>query len=305
MPDKPVFSVIIPVHNKLPHLERSIQSVIRQSFQNFELILVDDASSDGSSEKLTEFRDSRIKLLKRDVPGPGGYAARNLGIAHSTGEWICFLDADDEWEARVLETIVKFSLGDPDVELISWGWHIVKGSKRTVDKFSNLHKEHSYKYINLIDFLNGPQPIWTGAVSIKKSVLLKAGVFPEKDFKRGGDMDTWIRCLWHSNKSVWLNETMSSYHVDSVNMITKSIERDLLFIFSPFLKELSRKKDNQLNKAIMHFQNRYIYILLNGNVYEGKKIDYKILKRMSLDVQGLWLVLKLHLNKLRLSVKGD
>lgn len=65
------FSVVIPVYNKLPHLERSIQSVLNQSHQNFELLLVDDASTDGSSEKLLEFKDERIRLLKRTTPGAG------------------------------------------------------------------------------------------------------------------------------------------------------------------------------------------------------------------------------------------
>ena len=90
------FSVIIPVGNKAPHLDRSINSVLNQSFKDFELILIDDATTDGSAAKLAGFTDYRIRLLKRSQPGPGGYAARNLGIKESRTNWIAFLDADDE-----------------------------------------------------------------------------------------------------------------------------------------------------------------------------------------------------------------
>src|SRR5699024_9409054 len=113
-----MFSVIIPVHNKLPHLERSIYSVLNQSFRNFELLLIDDASTDGSSEKLEEFNDPRIRMFKREKPGPGGYAARNLGIENAKYDWICFLDADDEWNLDYLMNIHDVITNNPDVELI-------------------------------------------------------------------------------------------------------------------------------------------------------------------------------------------
>ncbi|MDO6390989.1 glycosyltransferase family 2 protein [Pontibacter sp. BT731] len=302
MESKNKFSVIVPIHNKLPHLERSVNSVLNQTFDNLELILVDDASSDGSSGKISEFKDPRIKVFRREIPGPGGYAARNLGITHATGEWICFLDADDEWESSLLETIHRTIMSNPNVELISWGWFITRGGIKILDKHTLTYNKLNARYYTLMDFLNGPPQIWTGAVSIKKDVLIKSGCFPENDFKRGGDMDTWIRCLWHSRQNIWLNRTLSYYHVDSVNMVTKNVERDISFIFSPFLQTLLEYQNPLLNKAIKNFQNRYLYILLNGNVYKNRNINYGLLKKMNLNYQGIWLIIKLHLNKFRLSL---
>src|SRR5699024_5819196 len=114
-----MFSVIIPVHNKLPHLDRSIYSVLNQTYKNFELLLIDDASTDGSSEKIAEYDDSRIRRFRRNTPGPGGYAARNLGIQEAKYEWIAFLDADDEWKKEHLEEQAKIIIKDREVELIS------------------------------------------------------------------------------------------------------------------------------------------------------------------------------------------
>src|SRR5690606_7754713 len=98
-----MFSVIIPVHNKAPHLNRSINSVLNQTFLEFELILINDASTDGSMKILESYSDPRIRLLERSTPGPGGYAARNLGIQTAKFKWISFLDADDAWEIDYLE----------------------------------------------------------------------------------------------------------------------------------------------------------------------------------------------------------
>ncbi|RDC66037.1 glycosyltransferase family 2 protein [Adhaeribacter pallidiroseus] len=305
MSANPFFSVVIPVHNKLPHLDRSVDSVLKQTYPNFEVILVDDASSDGSSEKLAGFQDNRISRFRRDTPGPGGYAARNVGIDNAKYDWICFLDADDAWELDLLATLAETIKADKEVEIISWGWYWTKGNEKRLDAFSLANKAHTSRTFTLIDFLKGPQPIWTGAVAMKREVLLKAGKFPEKEFRRGGDMDTWTRCLWQSKKSVWLNKTMSYYHIDSVNMVTQKVNRETGFIFSPFLQNLLQtSNDKNLKEAVKCYQNRYIYIDINGNVYQGRGINYNLLKKMNLNRQGLWLSLKLHLNNLRHSFKS-
>src|SRR5699024_12061080 len=136
-----MFSVIIPVHNKLPHLDRSIYSVLNQTYSNFELLLIDDASTDGSSEKIAEYEDSRIRRFRRDSPGPGGYAARNLGIKEAKYEWIAFLDADDEWKNEYLDELAKVLVKDRDVELISSSHIRIKEGKVIPDKNKDKYDE--------------------------------------------------------------------------------------------------------------------------------------------------------------------
>src|SRR5690606_6038121 len=130
-----MFTVVMPIHNKAPHLRRSIDSVLNQTFEEFELMLINDASTDGSEKILTSYQDSRIKILNRLNPGPGGYAARNLGINTAKYDWISFIDADDSWEPVFLENISKAISNNPDVEFFTTKWDNIYSNKVVENSF--------------------------------------------------------------------------------------------------------------------------------------------------------------------------
>ena len=90
---KPFFSVIIPLYNKEKYIEKTIKSVLNQLFNDFEIIIVDDGSSDKSLNIVSEFNSPKIKIIKQSNKGAG--AARNLGIYHAKADYIALLDADD------------------------------------------------------------------------------------------------------------------------------------------------------------------------------------------------------------------
>lgn len=276
----PRFTIIIPVHNKLPHLDRSINSVLNQTFRDFELIIVDDASTDGSSEKLLTYKDDRIKYFRREIPGPGGYAARNLGINTATSEWILFLDADDKWENILLETVNDALLLNKDVELVCWSWLYVNSNKEQIDSFTRKNKSKRQTVFTLIDFLKGPRPICTIAVALRKDVLIKIGCFPEGKFQRGGDLDTWIRYLAVSRKNLWLNKTLSFYYTDSVNMVTKTAKSGVAEKDNALTHLFNNTDDKYLKKAIIEFQNSMRLSKLHRYVSSGKGIDYKLLSKV-------------------------
>lgn len=100
----PTISVIIPLYNKEPIIERTIKSVLNQSYSDFELIIVNDGSTDNSVEVVKRFDDDRIVLVEQENAGPS--AARNAGIKKAKGEWIVFLDADDELNDYALEHFI-------------------------------------------------------------------------------------------------------------------------------------------------------------------------------------------------------
>jgi glycosyltransferase involved in cell wall biosynthesis len=102
-------AVVVPVHNKRPHINRCLTSILSQTRPIDEIIVIDDASDDGSVGEIAKFADERIRLLKRPVPGPGGYAARNLGILQAKSDWIAFLDADDAWNPSHIEKLALSS----------------------------------------------------------------------------------------------------------------------------------------------------------------------------------------------------
>src|SRR5690606_1722460 len=142
--------------------------------------------------------DPRISILTRKVPGPGGYAARNLGINKAKYDWIAFLDADDEWAPDYLYERSIIIQKEKKLEVISSKWVYSKNGKITAVRGEAKRKPLYYSF-SLVDYFNNNLLVWTSAVTIRKNLLLRSGLFPEGKCKRGGDMDTWIRCLYNSN----------------------------------------------------------------------------------------------------------
>jgi glycosyltransferase involved in cell wall biosynthesis len=304
MKTKPFFSVIIPVHNKLPHLDRSINSVLNQSYINFELLLVDDASTDGSEKEILKYEDPRIRLFKRNEPGPGGYAARNLGIKMARYEWVCFLDADDEWDINLLETIKHTIEKHHAVDCVTWGWSSAMENRKWMDKTSLKNRKHSFRYFSLTDFFNQRHTLWTGAVAFRKSLILGAGAFPERGYKRGGDVDTWIRCLWQSRGNIWINKNLATYYLDSVNMVTKQVKMDPSYVFTPIVMDLKRSSDKKLVSAIKNYQNERIFSTVRSQIIAGEAVDYALIRKMNVSSQCVLLTGRLLYNKLRYGVKN-
>ena len=109
-------AVVIPVFNKERHVERAIRSALSQTLSPAKVVIVDDASTDGSRERIAAISDPRVTVIHRQTPGPGGYAARNAAINAVTTEWIAFLDVDlvaYAGTADVRGVIVAGQSGDP------------------------------------------------------------------------------------------------------------------------------------------------------------------------------------------------
>ena len=111
------FSVVIPLYNKAPYINCTIESVLAQTFKDFEVIVVDDGSSDGSAELVALVRDPRFRLTRQTNSGVS--AARNKGIALARGDWVAFLDGDDWHHPRYLETLVAAQNAYPDADTVA------------------------------------------------------------------------------------------------------------------------------------------------------------------------------------------
>ena len=107
-------SIVIPLYNKAPYIERALHSIRAQTLSDFEVIVVDDGSTDDGASIVAAYSDPRVRLIRQSNAGPG--PARNAGIAEAKGEFIAFLDADDEWLPTYLEENVR-SLEETGPEL--------------------------------------------------------------------------------------------------------------------------------------------------------------------------------------------
>ena len=113
-------SVIIPLFNKQPYIGRALQSVSAQTFADFEVIVVDDGSTDEGARVVEQFTDARVRLIKEDNSGPG--AARNRGLAEAQGELVAFLDADDEWLPEFLAESIHSLDDEPKASAVVSGY---------------------------------------------------------------------------------------------------------------------------------------------------------------------------------------
>lgn len=230
----PRISVIVPVYNKGPHIARCLRSVLAQTFESYELIVVDDCSTDDSLEQVQAFQDSRIKFLHRDKPGPGGYAARNLGIKEAKAEWCAFLDADDAWDEGHLECIGKMISGATnDVGFLFSGFRISRndGVIFSNDPYSARHSDGTIQLLDLRQFLAdwigfSNTPMRTSAVAIKKDVMEKIGSFPAQRCERGGDKDAWLRAMTIT-KAAFSGEVTVTYFTDAVSMVTRTADTNV------------------------------------------------------------------------------
>lgn len=113
---KPRFSIIIPLYNKEQTIERTIRGILNQTFSDFEIVIVNDGSTDNSVNIVESIENSRIKLIHQENAGPS--AARNTGVRHTNADWIVFLDADDEILEDALEYYDKTINANPQLDIL-------------------------------------------------------------------------------------------------------------------------------------------------------------------------------------------
>ena len=186
-------SVIMPLYNKERHIRRAVNAVLGQTHGDFELIVVDDGSTDGSGDRVQAFTDSRIRLVRQDNEGVS--AARNRGITEANASLLAFLDSDDEWMPDFLETVL--ALREKFPEAGAWGTAYTEitpeGQVRNFEPDSETRRRPDGLLINFFRFsLQIQQPCNASSTMMRKDALLKAGGFPE-GLTRLGDTDTLFR----------------------------------------------------------------------------------------------------------------
>ena len=282
MPDQPFFSVVIPVYNKEPHIARAINSVLNQTFQEFEVVIVCDPSTDNSNAEVAKFTDLRIRKFHRYEPGPGGYAARNLGIKEARAEWVAFLDADDEWYPEHLQNSKKIIAESANISFLAAGFE-------EIDKAVNVNRlKSSTKDYNTLSFEEylAYSPFYTSSVVGKRELLLSVNLFPEGKMKRGGDVDTWLRAIEKAGGYVLSAHIGAKYYRDSENMVTRQNFYTEAEIENRSIKDLiERYKETKLARKLMvKFNNQVIYAW-NQNMHLGIKINFSLKGRLFFTVQ--------------------
>ncbi|MFC1514611.1 glycosyltransferase [Candidatus Omnitrophota bacterium] len=180
-----LFSVVIPTYNRKQFLKLAADSVLNQNFEDFELIIVDDGSDDGTKDLIQSYSDPRLSYLYQQQKGPAG--ARNSGIKAARADWICFLDSDDRFRREKLATTREYIEKYPDYRIFHTEelWYRNAG-------YLDQKKEHKKPEGDVFEKALALCCLSPSAACVHKDVFAKAGLFDE-DFPACEDYEFWLR----------------------------------------------------------------------------------------------------------------
>jgi glycosyltransferase involved in cell wall biosynthesis len=213
-------SVVIPLYNKARHIRRTIESVLAQTYRDFELIVVDDGSTDGSRAEASQRVDPRVRVLSQK--NAGECAARNRGIQESSCDLVAFLDADDEWLPSFLDTVMGLRARHPEAGAYATAYCFCENEKRREVNFCGCPQTPEGGLIDdyFLAACLGDPPVCSSCIMIPKAVFAKAGGFPV-GVGTGGDLDTWARVALRY-RVAWSKVLGAVYHLSADNRVAGS-----------------------------------------------------------------------------------
>lgn len=255
MYSKPLVSVILPTYNRAHLIKKSIQSVLQQTFKDFELLVVDDGSADDTESVVHNLSDPRIKYIKC-IENKGVSSARNIGIKNAQGEYIALQDSDTEWYPNKLEMHMEaFKTVSPDVGVVYTGLYRFSKNGKKVYYPTN----HTLPGGDIHSELLLKAGIWTVAVVIKKECFNIVDVFDET-----------MPCVEDWELFIRLSKEFKFRYIDKPSYISHYTEGSLLTNQSACLKSLERilekhKDDFNKNKKALSFHSYRIAIMHSDN----------------------------------------
>ena len=262
----PFFSIVIPTYNHAHFMKRCLDSLINQTYQNWEAIVVNNFSEDNTIEIVEGYNDPRIRLINN---ANGGIIAvsRNKGISEAKGDWICFLDSDDWWYPNKLEFSLPY-LNDYDLifhdlvihEQFNKPFGVIKG-RVLKNNIAN----------DLVINCNG---IANSSVIVRKTIVDVVGFLVEdKSLVAVEDFDYWIRIAQVTSKFKYLNERLGAYWVGgNVSVSEKQINREYA-IFDKY-KNLLNKKELDFARKSFAFRRAWIFNQLD--LFERSRKEYLV-----------------------------
>ncbi|PSV98840.1 hypothetical protein C9I88_04000 [Photobacterium iliopiscarium] len=266
-----MFSIVIPLYNKGNYIRNTIHSILLQDYQDFEIIIVDDGSTDNSKDEVLSINDRRIRYFHKNNEGVS--SARNYGIEKAQGEYIAFLDADDSYEKEFLSKIFKLACKYPSIDALTSGFYRVKKGVKTT----------SYLPIDILGddcIIDDFFAHWSnGAFFCSSSIVVKRSYFFEynKFFPigetMGEDQDMWFH-LALNGSFAYIACYLSNYNVAVDNSLT-SISYNERILELPCITRLKKIHSNNTSKKkfiVRYNLERAINNFIIGNKKEGISI---------------------------------
>lgn len=234
-----MISVVIPLYNKEHSILKAVQSVLNQTFEDFEVIIVNDGSTDNSVKVLKELNSHKIRIINKANGGVS--SARNRGIKESNSDFVAFLDGDDWWDPSFLMTLTNLKVKYPDAGIYTGKYLMVYNKKKSVKQNIFPEKEG---YFDIYTHLHS---IHSSSILVNKKVFEVCGFFDE-NLTHGEDIDMWIR-IGYKFKLCYSDQIISFYNLGG-NPLSRSVGK-----FPSYDKNYISKIDDYLIEGNEEWNN--------------------------------------------------
>jgi len=260
----PFFSIIIPLYNKEKFVEKTLKSVLNQTFTDFEIIMVNDGSTDESESIIFGFKDERVNYFSKRNEGVS--TARNFGIEKAVADYICFLDADDFWYPTFLETLHTYIQKLPEEKVFGLAYEIETEEKIFPAEYS-ITKLNDFEIVDYFEGSKKSSVLWTSSAGFHKDVFAVAGNF-DKKIKSGQDIDLWIR-IGLIYPIVFIQKIQARYVYDF-----ESLSRNLKYLNKKmdFTKFAVEEKTNESLKYFLDL-NRFSLAIKSKLINDSKSFQ--------------------------------
>lgn len=269
----PYFSVIIPLFNKEYHIKATLQSILGQTFEDFEIIIVNDGSTDNSLAKASEIQDDRIKIYS--IENQGVSNARNYGVLMANSSLVVLLDADDRWKSRHLANIKSLYVAFPNCGMYATAYESHFGEKVISSKYYKISKKTNWSG-RVSDFFESSS---INCIASSSSVMIPKKIYTELEgfntlYNSGEDIDFWIRIAlcypvaFTNDVSVIINMTAENHASQNSLQLKNHLDFDS---FEQQDDHPSLKKYLDLNRFSLAIQYK-----LEGYHDEAKELIEKV-----------------------------
>lgn len=275
----PLVSIVIPTYNYANYLGRALQSVLDQTYKNWEAIVIDNHSTDHTSKVVDRYKHPRIKYKK--ISNQGVIAkSRNAGILAAKGEWVAFLDSDDWWTSDKLKNCIDYS--NNQVDLIYHDLEIVSNKHRFFRQ--KIIETRQLKKPVLLDLLLCGNAISNSSVFVRKKMLEKINFIDERKALVGSeDYNTWLKISNLTDQFLYLPKKLGYYLIHEQGISQKNMSLSYRIATNKFLYLLNSEQKIQLEANIKYLSGRFNY--LNLKYKRAKKDLLFVIKYSSLKLK--------------------
>ena len=268
-------TIVIPLYNKQAYIRRTLDSVAAQTYAHFEVLVVDDGSTDEGARIARNYPDERVQVIKST--GSGTSAARNTGIHAATHHLIAFLDADDEWHPRFLETVLRLHEAYQHAGMYGTAYETDYTGKRRKVRIKGLPKKPWQGLIaDYFRSVLGDIPVISSAVMVPRRVFNKVGYFAT-GAQLGEDQDMWCRIALEYPVA-YSTEARAVYHLDTQNSVCQDIS---IIDTYPVMETVKKALEHRLSdKGLKLYQKKlfldYAIRLIRAKRFDRARVNLKI-----------------------------